>query len=169
MDYDCTCCKRSIKATRFMVRKKLSLVINFTTFFFLFLTDTFCRALSQLLVISPSSIVSPFQTESFLTYYDIFVRNAFGNYYDILKEVSYSPMMAEMLSFLDSKSAEYVWKEQKEVQFADENFAREILQLFTIGLVKLNIDGTKELDSNGNTIPTYNNDDITEYARVWTG
>jgi 23S rRNA A2030 N6-methylase RlmJ len=43
-----------------------------------------------------------------LNYYDIFVRNAFGNYFDILKEVSYSPMMAEMLSYLSSKSAAYV-------------------------------------------------------------
>ena len=104
-----------------------------------------------------------------MTYYDIFVRNAFGNYFDILKQVSYSPMMAEMLSFLDSKSSEYVWKHEREIQFADENFAREILQLFSVGLVKLNIDGTKELDSDGNVIPTYSNDDITEYARVWTG
>ena len=44
----------------------------------------------------------------FLHYYDIFVRNAFGNYFDILKEVSYSPMMAEMLSYVDSKSSAYV-------------------------------------------------------------
>ncbi len=120
-------------------------------------------------MISPSFINSPSQTESFLTYYDIFVRNGFGNYFDILKEVSYSPMMAEMLSYLGSKSSEYIWKAHKEVQFADENYAREIMQLFSIGLVKLNIDGTEELDSNGNTIATYTNDDITEYARVWTG
>jgi uncharacterized protein (DUF1800 family) len=44
----------------------------------------------------------------YLNYYDIFVRNAFGNYFDILKEVSYSPLMAEMLSYLDSKSTIWV-------------------------------------------------------------
>lgn len=47
-------------------------------------------------------------SESFLAYYDIFVRNSFGNYFDILKEVSYSPMMAEMLSYMDSKSSAWV-------------------------------------------------------------
>ena len=78
-------------------------------------------------------------------------------------------MMAEMLTYLESKSSEYIWKEKREVTFSDENFAREIVQLFTIGLVKLNIDGTRELDLNGNAIATYTNDDITEYARVWTG
>lgn len=77
--------------------------------------------------------------------------------------------MGEMLSYVGSKSSEYVWQKKKEVQFADENFAREIMQLFTIGLVKLNIDGTTKLDSNGDTLATYSNDDITEYARVWTG
>lgn len=77
--------------------------------------------------------------------------------------------MAEMLSYLNSKSSEYVWTKDRQIQYADENFAREIMQLFTIGLVKLNIDGTAELDLNGQPIPTYSNDDITEYARVWTG
>ena len=50
-------------------------------------------------------------SEIYLNYYDIFVRNAFGNYFDILKEVSYSPMMAEMLSYLDSKSSAWVLQE----------------------------------------------------------
>ncbi len=77
--------------------------------------------------------------------------------------------MAEMLSYLGSRSSEYVWEEEREVQFADENFSREIMQLFSIGLVKLNIDGTIKNDSNGDAIPTYDNNDITEYARVWTG
>jgi hypothetical protein len=82
---------------------------------------------------------------------------------------AFSPLMAQMLSYLESKSSEFVWKHQKDIQFADENFAREIMQLFSIGLVKLNVDGTPKLDSRGETIATYNNDDITEYARLWTG
>lgn len=48
------------------------------------------------------------QTEGFLSYYDIFVRNAFGNYRDILREVSYSSYMAETLTFLASKSSAYM-------------------------------------------------------------
>jgi uncharacterized protein (DUF1800 family) len=95
------------------------------------------------------------QVEEFLTY--------------IVEPLAYSPMMGEMLSYLRSKATEFVWKEYGQVQFADENFAREIMQLFSIGLIKLNIDGTPKLDSDGDTIATYNNDDITEYARVWTG
>lgn len=55
-------------------------------------------ALSQLLVVVPSAVeVSSSHTEAFLTYYDIFVRNAFGNYGDILREISYNPLMAENL------------------------------------------------------------------------
>jgi len=62
-------------------------------------------ALSQILVVSSKQINQPGMSESYLNYYDIFVRNAFGNYRDILKEVSQSPMMGEMLSYLESKSA----------------------------------------------------------------
>ena len=57
-----------------------------------------------------------------LTYYDIFVRNAFGNYRDILREIAHSPLMGENLSFLQSKSAAYMWENQQVVTFADENF-----------------------------------------------
>ncbi len=125
------------------------------------------RALSQILVISPAAMES-YNTEIFLSYYDIFVRNAFGNYRDILREVSYSPQMAIMLTYFESKSSEYTWTNGQK-QYADENFAREIMQLFTIGLLKLNLDGSPLLDNQGNKILTYTNDDITEYARAWTG
>ena len=66
-------------------------------------------ALSQILAISPGSIDTGFSTEVFMNYYDIFVRHAFGNYRDILKEVAYSPMMAEMLSYVKSQSTSYIW------------------------------------------------------------
>jgi hypothetical protein len=62
-----------------------------------------------------------------------------------------------------------MWKTEGTLQYADENYAREIMQLFSVGLVKLNLDGTPMLDSEGKTIQTYSNEDITEYARVWTG
>jgi uncharacterized protein (DUF1800 family) len=62
-------------------------------------------ALSQVLVVTPNQINENGLSEAYLNYYDIFVRNAFGNYRDVLKEVSQSPMMAEMLSFLESKSS----------------------------------------------------------------
>ena len=62
-------------------------------------------ALSQILIVTPKQIGESGLSEAYLNYYDIFVRNAFGNYRDVLKEVSQSPMMAEMLSFLESKSS----------------------------------------------------------------
>ena len=90
-------------------------------------------ALAQILVVVKSAIGSEYaKTEWFLSYYDIFVRNAFGNYRDILREVSYSSLMAENLSFLGSKSAAYVLENYRYVAFADENFAREITYHFTI-------------------------------------
>jgi uncharacterized protein (DUF1501 family)/uncharacterized protein (DUF1800 family) len=127
-------------------------------------------ALAQILVVVKSAIASEDdKTEWFLNYYDIFVRHAFGNYRDILREVSYSSLMAENLSYLGSKSAAYVWENYRYVAFADENFAREIMQLFTIGIIKLNLDGTPKLDSQGNTILSYTNEHVMSFARAWTG
>lgn len=86
-------------------------------------------ALSQILAISPQDVKGFDQTEFYLAYYDIFVRHAFGSYRDILKEVAYSPAMAKMLSYRASKSAAYNWQRFRTINFADENFAREIMQV----------------------------------------
>ncbi len=126
-------------------------------------------ALSQILVVTPNQIDNAdLISECFLNYYDIFVRNAFGNYRDILKEVSYSPMMAEMLSFLESRSAAYVKRVEERVSRPDENYAREIMQLFSIGIYMLDIDGSV-ITVNGTAVPTYDNSDIQTFARAWTG
>jgi uncharacterized protein (DUF1800 family) len=77
--------------------------------------------------------------------------------------------MGDNLSYLDNQSTESIWKTRKRVEYADENYAREIMQLFSIGLTKLNNDGTPVKDTNGVALRTYTNDEITEYARVWTG
>lgn len=77
--------------------------------------------------------------------------------------------MAEMLTYYDSKSKEYIWRTTREIKFSDENFAREVMQLFTIGLHKLNMDGTYKLNDGSNKVLTYTNNEIEEYARVWTG
>jgi len=120
-------------------------------------------ALSQIFVINQDGVNLNSAIESYSVYYDIFVRNAFGNYRDVLREVSYSPMMAKMLTYLQSKSYDYGGT------YPDENYAREVMQLFTIGLYQLNEDGTHKLDDQGNSIPTYGNDDILNFARAWTG
>jgi len=109
-------------------------------------------------------------TEAFVTYYDIFVRHAFGNYYDILREIAASPIMAENLSFIGSRSVGVLFLNEGSVQHADENFARELMQLFTIGLLELNQDGTLVVDSlTGKPIQTYDSKAIRSMARVWTG
>lgn len=126
-------------------------------------------ALSQTLVITPNQIDQEGISEVYLNYYDIFVKHAFGSYFDILKEVSYSAMMAEMLSYLESKGSAFVLKEYGVEANPDENFAREIMQLFSMGIWRLNMDGTPVLDETGNKILTYENKDIQNFARAWTG
>lgn len=81
-------------------------------------------SLAQQLVVVPENIVDDKRTEIYNNYYDIFVRNAFGNYRDILREISYSPLMGETLSYQNSKSHRYIYqKENKQIARADENFA----------------------------------------------
>lgn len=82
-------------------------------------------ALAQLLVVSTGDISRGQElTEVFTVYYDIFVRNAFGNYLSVLKEVSYSPLMAEMLTYYGSQSTAYVYERKGNVEYADENYGK---------------------------------------------
>jgi len=115
-------------------------------------------ALSQVLVVGEEFM----GTELYTNYYDIFVRSAFGNYKDILREVTFSPLMAHWLTYHWSRSFD------ASKSFPDENYAREILQLFTIGVWKLNPDGSR-LQVDGADVPTYNNQHIMDFARVFTG
>ena len=118
-------------------------------------------SLSQILVTGLFGALDQ-EHELWSTYYDIFVYNAFGNYRDILREVSASPLMAKYLTFLNNKAQAITNK------FPDENYAREIMQLFSIGLYKLNMDGTQKLDAKtGQPLITYSNDDIMAFAKVW--
>lgn len=128
-------------------------------------------ALAQIVTTVPDNILASDTTEPHVNFYDIMVRNAFGNYRDILAEASYSPLMAEHLSYLKSKSHPYVyWTEDKKIAQADENYAREVMQLFSIGLIKLNDDGTPILDpATGKPLESYSNEDIESFAKGWTG
>lgn len=121
-------------------------------------------ALSQYFVVGEEGSNHPLTTERWVNYYDIFVRHAFGNFRDILDEVTWSPHMGYYLSHMENKKAD-----SSKGTFPDENFAREVMQLFTIGLWELNQDGTLELDAEGKAIPTYDNEDIAEFAKVFTG
>jgi uncharacterized protein (DUF1800 family) len=121
-------------------------------------------ALSQICVISRRDPNLENKPLGVADYYDIFVRNAFGNYSDVLREVTLHPVMGRYLSHIGNQKA------RPEInQYPDENYAREVQQLFTIGLWELNPDGTRQLDGLGQPIPTYGNAEITEFARVFTG
>ncbi|KXK37969.1 MAG: hypothetical protein UZ09_BCD002001724 [Bacteroidetes bacterium OLB9] len=120
-------------------------------------------ALSQILVVSVNSELIGFG-EAVSSYYDIFVRNAFGNYRDILMEVTTHPAMGYYLSHLNNYKTDTLANIRP-----DENYAREVMQLFTIGLYELNQDGTRKLDASGAPIPTYTNKDIKEMAKIMTG
>lgn len=120
-------------------------------------------ALSQILVISTNSDLSG-EIIAMADFYDIFVENAFGNYRDILSDVSLHASMGYYLSHLNNPKAI-----PEENVHPDENYAREIMQLFSIGLYELNNDGTQVLDANSNAIPTYDNADIKEMAKIFTG
>jgi uncharacterized protein (DUF1501 family) len=77
--------------------------------------------------------------------------------------------MGEMLSYVDSRSTAYIWQTERKLAYADENFAREVMQLFSIGLYKMYTNGTRILDSSGQIMRTYTNNEISEYARLYTG
>ncbi|HEY9043294.1 MAG TPA: DUF1800 domain-containing protein [Rheinheimera sp.] len=121
-------------------------------------------ALSEILVTSmhhPNLDTEPLELAN---YYDILVRNAFGNYRELLEEVAKSPVMGVYLSHMSNEKPDPA----RNIR-SDENFAREVLQLFTIGLVQLNEDGTEILDKQGQAIPSYDQNTIEAFARVFTG
>jgi uncharacterized protein (DUF1800 family) len=118
-------------------------------------------ALSQIFVVSFQDSTIANYPRGVASYYDTLASNAFGNYRDLLEAVSLHPMMGIYLTSM---------RNQKEsgTRVPDENYAREVMQLMSIGLVELNQDGTPKL-SNGKPIETYSNADITGMAKVFTG
>ncbi|WP_170464959.1 DUF1800 family protein [Ruegeria arenilitoris] len=121
------------------------------------------QALSEILVISDASSLE-LDAIGMANYYDLLYKHAFGSYADLLYDVSMHPMMGIYLSHMTNQKA----NKPKNIH-PDENYAREIMQLFSIGLFELNPDGTEKLDAGGDPIPTYDNRDIKELARVFTG
>ncbi|MEM6978987.1 MAG: DUF1800 family protein [Planctomycetota bacterium] len=97
-------------------------------------------------------------------YYDMLLENADDTYREILTDVTRHPVMGVYLSHVRNKKADPVNN-----TFPDENYAREIMQLFSVGLYKMTTDGTFLLDSEGERIPTYDNETIKEMARLFTG
>lgn len=120
-------------------------------------------ALSQIFVVSDQGYTLGNAQYGVTHYYDQLREGAFGNYRDLLETVTLSPVMGVYLSMLQNQRGEMLGNTR-----ADENFAREVLQLFSIGLYELNIDGTQKT-SGGKPIHTYTQEQIEEYSRVYTG
>jgi uncharacterized protein (DUF1800 family) len=121
-------------------------------------------ALSQIFVVSTQDkALGNQKAQTSADWYDMLSKDAFGNFRDLLQEVSLHPAMGQYLSALGNA------KEAPDIgRIPDQNFAREVMQLFTIGLVELNIDGTpKKVD--GKPVYTYQQDDIDGLSRVFTG
>ncbi len=120
-------------------------------------------ALSEIMVVSQVGALID-HTYSLADYYDVLARNAFGNYRDLIEEVTLHPAMGVYLSMLGNEKPNAALNIRP-----DENYARELMQLFSIGLVELNIDGSARLDGFGQPIPTYDQPVIEGFAHVYTG
>ncbi|MFN8344538.1 MAG: DUF1800 family protein [Spirosomataceae bacterium] len=120
-------------------------------------------ALSELFVVSR---VSAFDEKPYAlsSYYDLLLENCLGNYRTLLNKITYHSAMGVYLTYMNNHATDTTNK-----IYPDENFARESMQLFSIGLYKLNLDGTEMRDANNKPIPTYNNNDIAGLAKVFTG
>lgn len=124
-------------------------------------------ALSQIFVVSDRADNLGGDPDNLAEFYDILARNAFGSYRTLLEQVSYSPAMSKYLSSLRNR-AQYSTGNPPTIVFPDENYAREIMQLFSIGLIRRNQDFTPMLVG-GLTQPTYDQDVISNMAKVFTG
>ena len=120
-------------------------------------------ALSEIFVVSQVGALLnlPNATASF---HDMLARNAFGNFRVLLEDVTLHPAMGVYLSMLGNQKAVTGTNLRP-----DENYAREMMQLFSIGLVELNMDGSVRTDAGGQAIPTYNQNVIEGFSRVFTG
>ncbi|WP_428717946.1 DUF1800 domain-containing protein [Undibacterium curvum] len=122
------------------------------------------QALSEILVVGVGGLNTDWRQFAACTYLDMLEANCFGNFRTLLEAVSTSLPMGVYLTFRGNTKFN-----AQTGALPDENYAREIMQLFTIGLVQLNLDGTPKLNSSGAQQETYTLDDIAGLARVFTG
>ncbi|AZQ13194.1 DUF1800 domain-containing protein [Shewanella khirikhana] len=121
-------------------------------------------ALSEIFVVSTKGAGLTREPRGMANYYDMLASHAFGNFRELLEDVTLSPVMGVYLSHLGNEKAD----EARNIR-PDENYAREVMQLFTVGLEMLSPDGTPIQGSDGRAIPTYGQDEIEGFARVFTG
>ncbi|HSH38600.1 MAG TPA: DUF1800 family protein, partial [Chthoniobacterales bacterium] len=121
-------------------------------------------ALSEILVVSSSGAGLGDQPIAMATYYDVLVRNAFGNFRQLLEEITLNPAMGQYLDMLRSSKADPARK-----TIPNENYGREILQLFSTGVYRLNLDGSLTLNGQGFPIETYDQNVILGLSAAFTG
>ncbi len=118
-------------------------------------------ALGQIFVIAGDKITSP---QAFTPYLQLLGNDAFTNYRQIMEDVTLSPAMGHYLDMVNNDKPNTTLGTH-----ANENYARELMQLFTLGTALLNEDGSQQLDPSGNPIPTYTQDNVQAFARAYTG
>lgn len=119
-------------------------------------------ALSEIFVVS-LNVLNGERSEAAADFHDMLGRNAFGNFRTLLQDVAMHPAMGIYLSHVKNRKADNYGR------VPDQNFAREVMQLFSIGLHELNADGSLKLDASGRSIDTYDASDIEGLSAVFTG
>jgi uncharacterized protein (DUF1800 family)/fibronectin type 3 domain-containing protein len=117
-------------------------------------------ALHKMWVVSAVEVNNP---RAIVPYYRIMMNNAFGNYRTLMRQVTLNPAMGRYLNMLNNRAQAVTGV------VPNENYARELLQLFTMGLVQLNPNGTPVLDASGAPVPSYTEADVKALARIFTG
>jgi len=122
-------------------------------------------ALSEFFVVSGAGVGTiSWPQFAMAAYWDVLCKNAFGNFRTLLEEVTLNIAMGEYLNTLGNQK-----ENPTSGRLPDENYAREVMQLFSIGLLQLNADGTPKLGANGQPIETFTQSDVSNLARVFTG
>lgn len=119
-------------------------------------------ALSEIMVISNNA--PDLYADAMATYMDVLNKHAFGNYRELLEAVTLTPVMGYYLNMKGSEK-----EDTKNKKSPNENYAREILQLFSVGLYLLNPDGTRKIGNDGKPINTYDEDTVKGFAQALTG
>lgn len=121
-------------------------------------------ALSEVFVVSFRGLVMPWPGFGIAEYWDILCRHGLGTYRELLEDLTVNPAMGAFLS-----TRANLKEDTASGRLPDENYAREVMQLFSIGLYELNLDGTLKRNATGQPIETYSSDDVSNLARVFTG
>lgn len=124
----------------------------------------FALALSEFFVVSLSSLDFEWRSHGIAQYWDTLVQGTQGNFRTLLEDITLNPAMGYFLNTRGNQK-----EDARSGRQPDENYGREVMQLLTIGLYQLNVDGTVRLAADGSKLPTYTSADVSSIAKVFTG